>query len=104
MAQQRPRVNRRLAQKDLTQDPRRLRWWRHAAGLTVEELGRRVGRSKGSISMWETGRRSCDVLSLSALAEALGCKNTDLMPPLPGTTRQRGATGPPSTSTNGVAA
>ena len=83
MAQQARTVNRPEGDRDLTQHPKRLRWRRVAAGLTMRQLAAKSGFSIGSISMWENGRRSADVVSLTALASALDCEITDLMPAEP---------------------
>jgi transcriptional regulator with XRE-family HTH domain len=85
MSQRSPRVKRREDERVLTQDPRRLRWRRQAASLTVGQLAEKAHVSQGAVSMWENGQRSADVLSLAALAKALGCEPRDLMPPEPGT-------------------
>jgi transcriptional regulator with XRE-family HTH domain len=85
MAQRTVRVNQRQGERDLTQDPRKLRWRRHVAGLTVKQLADKAGVSQSSISFWENGKRSADVVSLTALACALECDRRDLMPAEPGT-------------------
>jgi transcriptional regulator with XRE-family HTH domain len=66
-------------QRERTQDPKRLRWRRHAAGLTIRQLAAKSGRSVGCISTLERGSRSADVTTLAALADALGCAITDIM-------------------------
>jgi XRE family transcriptional regulator, fatty acid utilization regulator len=70
--------------RDLTQDRRRLKWRRVAAKLTIRQLSAKSGVSPGAISMLETGRRSAEVGTLAALADALNCDITDIMPAEPG--------------------
>lgn len=67
----------------LTQDPNRLRWRRHAAGLTITELAEKAEVSRGAISMAENRRMNASVVMLRKLAGALGCQITDLMPDEP---------------------
>lgn len=69
--------------RELTQDPRRLRRRRIAAGLTIRELAVRAQVATGSISALENGDQSARVTMLAALASALGCEITDLMPDEP---------------------
>ena len=53
---------------------------RQEAGLTLQELGDRVGHHLSYIGHLETGRRQDPSLGLTAaLAEALGCKVDDLL-------------------------
>ena len=54
---------------------RRIRHHRRAAGLTLAELGERVGLSASALSLIENGRREPRVTTLADLARALG---TDL--------------------------
>lgn len=49
-----------------------LRQHRQQAGLSMAELGRRIGTSPGRISAFERGRRPIPVAELEALAKALG--------------------------------
>jgi len=69
--------------KDLAIDGRKLRWRRRAAGLSVEELATAAGCSKGHISMIENGHRDARTPTLVAIARALGCEISELMPPEP---------------------
>lgn len=66
--------------KELTQHPRRLRRKRIAAGLSAAELGKLTGYSKQHVSGLELGSHSASPECLLALARALGCEITDLMP------------------------
>lgn len=47
---------------------RRLRQARKDAGLTQEEVGRRLGRSQSFVTKAETGERRLDVVELRAFA------------------------------------
>ena len=69
---------------DVAIDMRKLRRLRLAAGLSVSELARRAGCSKGYVSMLEHGdRKQPEAGKLAALAKALKCKIIDLMPDEP---------------------
>lgn len=76
-------VKRPKRDKHLTQDPKRLRLLRIAAGLRGIDLAARTGYTKQHISGLEKGDSSASPECLVALAEALGCQVTDLMPKLP---------------------
>lgn len=65
--------------RTLTQDPRKLRRRRFAAGLTIHQLARKAGVGAGSISDLENAKQSARVTMLAALARALECEITDLM-------------------------
>ncbi|RIK14566.1 MAG: XRE family transcriptional regulator [Acidobacteria bacterium] len=58
---------------------RRLRHHRRAAGLTLAELGGRVGLSASALSLMENGRREPRVSTLGALAAALGVEVQQLL-------------------------
>ncbi len=60
---------------------RRLRHHRKAAGLTLAELGERVGRPAPYLSMLENGKRRPRPPQVVELAEALGVDATDLTDP-----------------------
>jgi transcriptional regulator with XRE-family HTH domain/predicted transcriptional regulator len=62
---------------------RRLRYVRKQKGLTLEELGRRVGRQAPYLSMVENGRREPRLSLVNALAKALGVKPASLLDPEP---------------------
>lgn len=66
--------------RQLTQDPRKLRRRRLEAGLTGEQLARRAGVTKTTISLLENRHQSARPNLLAALAEALDCRIVDLMP------------------------
>lgn len=65
--------------RTLTQDPRKLRRKRFAAGLTIHQLAKKAGVGAGSISDLENAKQSARVTMLAALASALGCEIEDLM-------------------------
>jgi transcriptional regulator with XRE-family HTH domain len=52
-------------------DPAALRSLRHRRGLTLDELGRRIGRARPNLIVWEKGRSVPSPPKLVALAEAL---------------------------------
>lgn len=56
----------------------RIRVLRNAAGLTQEELGRRLGTSQRVISTWEVDRTEVPASEVPALADALGVKIADI--------------------------
>jgi len=58
---------------------RRLRHLRRARGLTLADLGARVGRAPSALSMLENGRREPRLSLLTALAEALGVSSAELL-------------------------
>ena len=58
-----------------------LRRARLEAGLTLEAIGSRMGRSKGQISGIETGRYAQSVDTLEAYANALGLRLVVLLEP-----------------------
>lgn len=47
----------------------RIRTMRKSRGMTQEELGKAIGQSASSITMYETGRREPDFETLEALAD-----------------------------------
>lgn len=60
-----------------------LQEWRESRGLTGQQLGDRLGVSKGTISRWESGKRVPNTNVLEALAEALSTPVETLFgPPL----------------------
>jgi transcriptional regulator with XRE-family HTH domain len=69
--------------RELTQDPQRLRRRRILAGLTVRQLSQKAGVATGSISELENGGKSARPPMLAKLAHALGCEIADLVPPEP---------------------
>lgn len=72
------------AGKRLDHDPDRLRYRRVAAGLSFRGLAGKSGVASGHISDLERGLHSARATTLAALARALDCKITDLMPSPPG--------------------
>lgn len=50
------------------------REYRQASGLTQKEVGQKVNRSIGSISLYESGQRSLPVPLAKKLARLYGCK------------------------------
>jgi transcriptional regulator with XRE-family HTH domain len=57
----------------------RLRHIRRARGLTLAELGERVGRAPSALSLLENGRREPKLSLIEALASALSVSADDLM-------------------------
>ncbi len=66
---------------------KRVRHLRREAGLTLDDLGIKVGLSGSAVSLIETGRREAKVTTLAALARALGCGLSDLLQDKPPTRR-----------------
>jgi XRE family transcriptional regulator, fatty acid utilization regulator len=65
----------------------RLRHARRAKGLTLAELGARVGRAPSVLSLIENGRREPKLSLIEALASALGVSATELLRRQPPTRR-----------------
>jgi XRE family transcriptional regulator, fatty acid utilization regulator len=61
----------------------RLRHHRRTRGLTLEELGSRIGRPAPYLSLLENGKREPKLSQISSLAEALGITSDDLLDPTP---------------------
>jgi XRE family transcriptional regulator, fatty acid utilization regulator len=57
----------------------RLRHIRRAKGLTLAELGERVGRAPSVLSLLENGRREPKLSQIESLAKALGVRADELM-------------------------
>lgn len=51
----------------------RMRELRHDAGLTMKELGKIVGVSESTISLYERGQHEPDLVTLGRIAERLHC-------------------------------
>ncbi|HLX49951.1 MAG TPA: helix-turn-helix domain-containing protein [Streptosporangiaceae bacterium] len=66
-------------QQDILTFGRRLKHLRRARGLTLAELGAKVGRAPSALSMLENGRREPRLSQLKALAEALGVSSEELL-------------------------
>ncbi|GAA3596772.1 hypothetical protein GCM10022198_20940 [Klugiella xanthotipulae] len=58
---------------------RRIRSIRKSQGLTLDDVGRRIGRAASQVSVVENGRREPPLALLGTLAEALGCTLSDLL-------------------------
>ena len=58
---------------------RRIRFYRKEAGLTLDDLGAKVGRPTSYLSQLENGLVEARVGLLGELAESLGCATADLM-------------------------
>lgn len=67
----------------------RLRHFRRTRGLTLTELGSRVGRSPSQLSLLENGRREPKLSQLTQLAAALDVSVDDLLAPEPPNRRAR---------------
>jgi predicted transcriptional regulator/DNA-binding XRE family transcriptional regulator len=68
-----------LAGLDLSMFGQRLRHIRRARGLTLAELGERVGRAPSVLSLLENGRREPKLSLIEALAGALSVPASELM-------------------------
>src|SRR5262252_11097887 len=64
---------------DLATFGQRLRHIRRAKGLTLAELGERVGRAPSALSLLENGRREPKLSQIEALARALGVPSDELL-------------------------
>lgn len=64
---------------DLVTLGQRIRHFRGAAGLTLDQLGGRVGVAGSQLSLMENGRREPRVTLLTSIAEALGVTLADLL-------------------------
>src|SRR5690606_13579108 len=64
---------------DLLVFGQRLRHLRRAAGLTLSELGEKVGRAPSQLSLLENGHREPKLSLLRALADALGTSVDELL-------------------------
>src|SRR5450432_3651070 len=64
---------------DLSLFGQRLRHLRRARGLTLAELGARVGRASSVLSLLENGRREPKLSLIEALASALSVPSAELM-------------------------
>lgn len=52
---------------------------RKQAGLSQEELARRLGKPQSYVSKYENGERRLDVVEVAEIAEAMGMALTDLV-------------------------
>jgi transcriptional regulator with XRE-family HTH domain/predicted transcriptional regulator len=72
---------------DLATLGQRIRHFRGAAGLTLDQLGARVGVAASQLSLMENGRREPRLSLLGSIAEALGVPVATLLDPAPPTER-----------------
>src|SRR5258708_35502306 len=79
---------------DLVLFGQRLRHIRKSRGLTLAELGERVGRAPSVLSLLADGRREPKLSQIDALASALGVSSDELMPRQAPTRRAQLASGP----------
>src|SRR5437870_12969793 len=68
-----------LAGLDLMRFGQRMRHLRRARGLTLAELGRRVGRAPSALSLLENGRREPKLSLIESLARALSVAPEELL-------------------------
>ncbi|MCL2454924.1 MAG: helix-turn-helix domain-containing protein [Micrococcales bacterium] len=66
---------------------RRIRHLRTARGMTLDDLGRKIGRAASQVSMLENGHREPKLSLLSSVAEALGVPLAELLRTDPPTRR-----------------
>jgi transcriptional regulator with XRE-family HTH domain len=78
-----------MAEFDLATFGQWLRHYRTARGLTLAELGGKVGRAPSALSALENGQREPRLSLLRALAEALGVSPEQLLDPEPPNRRAR---------------
>ena len=64
---------------DLATFGQRLRHLRRSRGLTLAELGRRVGRAPSALSLLENGRREPKLSLIESLATALSVAPEELL-------------------------
>jgi XRE family transcriptional regulator, fatty acid utilization regulator len=72
---------------DLATLGQRLRHFRGEAGLTLDQLGERVGIAASQLSLMENGRREPRLSLLGSIAEAVGVPVATLLDPAPPTER-----------------
>lgn len=59
-----------------------LKKYREKRGIKQFELADLLGVAKSTISMWETGERKPDIVTLKKLAELFQCTTDDLLEPI----------------------
>lgn len=59
-----------------------LREQRIKKGMTLDALAKASGVSRVSINRYELGTRTPDVVAAKKIADALGCRIEDLIPPI----------------------
>lgn len=69
---------------DKTNIGNRIRYERQRLGLTLEELGNKIGVSKQCLSGWEHGRNTPDVFALNTLAKVCQVEIKDFLTGVPG--------------------
>src|SRR5660398_168667 len=74
---------------DLSTLGRRVRHFRAAAGLTLEQLGADVGVAASQLSLIENGRREPRLSLLSAIADRLGVPLQEVLDASPPTSAPR---------------
>lgn len=57
----------------------RLREWRVARGMTLEQLGKKIGLTKGHLSKMELGQRELTLAWMERIATELGVDPADLL-------------------------
>lgn len=67
-------------QMDLKGVGARIHSLRQSKGLSQEELADLVGVDQSTISHWESGHHSPDVMQIMRLLEVLGASTTDIIP------------------------
>ncbi|TAL45012.1 MAG: XRE family transcriptional regulator, partial [Salinibacterium sp.] len=68
---------------DLVTLGQRIRHFRTAAGLTLDQLGEKVGIAGSQLSLLENGRREPRLTLLTAIAGVVGIQLTDLLDEAP---------------------
>ncbi|HEY5989271.1 MAG TPA: helix-turn-helix transcriptional regulator, partial [Streptosporangiaceae bacterium] len=68
---------------DLATFGQRLRYLRRARGITLAQLGARVGRAPSALSLLENGRREPKLSLIESLARALSVSAEELLRPQP---------------------
>lgn len=56
-----------------------IREYRKRKGMTMKELGLRVGASESAVGLWETGKRKPSYEMLLKISEELDCSVNDLL-------------------------
>lgn len=59
-----------------------IRQYREKKGWTQEDVATRVGVAKNTVSMWETGDRKPDIVTLKKLAAIFECTTDELLEPI----------------------
>ncbi|MBU3884344.1 XRE family transcriptional regulator [Lactococcus lactis] len=56
-----------------------IKQFRKAKSMSMEELGKRLGKAKSTISAWENGKRTPKINELKSISEALGVTISQLL-------------------------